>query len=40
MPVHSLFLSRLKPDQRRELVDRLHVRQSGACFLCEQTIDL
>ncbi len=40
MPVHSLFLSKLKPDQRRELVDRLHVRQSGVCFLCEQTIDL
>jgi 5-methylcytosine-specific restriction endonuclease McrA len=40
MPVHSLFLSKLKPDQRRELVNRLHVRQNGVCFICEKPIDL
>ena len=40
MAVHSLFLSRLKPEQRRELEDRLWERQHGVCFICEETIDL
>ena len=40
MPAHSLFLSKLKADQRRELVERLHVRQNGVCFICEKPIDL
>jgi 5-methylcytosine-specific restriction endonuclease McrA len=40
MAVHSLFLSKLNPVQRQELVDRLHSRQNGVCFLCELAIDL
>jgi hypothetical protein len=40
MAVHSLFLSKLKPEQRRELEDRLYARQNGACFICEEPIDL
>ena len=40
MAVHSLFLSRLKPDQRRELEDRLNKRQNEVCFICEEPIDL
>lgn len=39
MAVHSLFLSKLKPEQRRELEDRLYARQNGACFICEDPID-
>jgi hypothetical protein len=38
--VHSLFLSRLKAEQRQELEDRLHSRQNGVCFICEDPIDL
>jgi len=40
VPIHSLFLSRLKPPERRELEDRLHARQNGVCFIDEQPIDL
>ncbi len=40
MAVHSLFLSKLKPEQRRELEDRLYARQNGICFICENPIDL
>jgi len=40
MPVHSLFLAKLRPDQRSELEIRLNSRQSGVCFLCEHPIDL
>ena len=40
MAVHSLFLSKLKTEQRRELEDRLHALRSGKCFICEQPIDL
>jgi hypothetical protein len=40
MPAHSLHLSRLKPEQRRELEDRLYARQNGVCFICEDPIDL
>jgi len=38
--VSSLFLSRLGPEERRELVARLHETQLGTCFICEQPIDL
>ncbi len=40
MPVHSLFLAKLKPAQRRELEERLCARQNGVCFICENAIDL
>jgi hypothetical protein len=40
MAVHSLFLSKLKPEQRRDLEDRLYARQNGICFICEDPIDL
>jgi HNH endonuclease len=40
MAVHSLFLAKLKPDQRRELEDRLWKRQNGVCFIDERPIDL
>lgn len=36
----SLFLSRLSPDQRSELIARLHEAQQSKCFICEQSIDL
>jgi hypothetical protein len=40
MPVHSLFLSKLDPAQRKELIERLHSQQNGVCFLCEHVLDL
>ncbi len=40
MAVHSLFLSKLSTAGRQELTERLHSRQNGVCFLCEQIIDL
>jgi len=40
MPVHSLFLSKLKPEEREELQKRLLERQSGVCFICDEKIDL
>lgn len=36
----SLFLSRLKADDRKVLLEKLHKAQSGNCFICEQAIDL
>ncbi len=36
----SIYLSRLSPQQRDDLVLSLHVSQSGNCFICEQGIDL
>jgi CRISPR/Cas system Type II protein with McrA/HNH and RuvC-like nuclease domain len=36
----SLYLSRLNPDERQELITKLHSMQSGHCFICEQSIDL
>jgi len=38
--VASLFLSRLNPAERKELVDKLHEAQKGLCFICEKPIDL
>ena len=36
----SLFLGRLKPDERQLLIVKLHGTQSGNCFICERAIDL
>lgn len=39
MPVHSIFLAKLKPNERNELEQRLCSRQQGVCFICEEPID-
>jgi hypothetical protein len=36
----SLHLNRLSPSQRTELLQDLHQRQTGNCFICSQPIDL
>ncbi len=36
----SLYLGRLKPDERQALVNTLHKTQLGNCFICEQALDL
>jgi HNH endonuclease len=36
----SLHLSRLTPQQRKDLVTRLHEAQGGLCFICETAIDV
>jgi len=38
--VASLYLGRLKPDERQALIVKLHNTQSGNCFICEKAIDL
>lgn len=40
LPAHSLFLAKLKTEDRLELERRLLLRQSGVCFICEDPIDL
>lgn len=40
MPVHSIYLSKLTAEQRLDLINRLHDRQSGVCFLCDTPIDM
>ena len=37
---NSLYLAKLKPDARQELIAHLHASQHGACFICEEPIDL
>ncbi len=36
----SLYLGRLKPNDRQLLIAKLHSAQHGNCFICEDTIDL
>jgi hypothetical protein len=36
----SLYLGRLKPEDRHKLIEKLHGAQHGNCFICEQSIDL
>jgi hypothetical protein len=36
----SLYLARLKPDERQALIAKLHATQQGNCFICDQAIDL
>jgi hypothetical protein len=36
----SLFLARQKPEDRHELINKLHAAQKGNCFICEEIIDL
>lgn len=36
----SRYLSSLAPEQRAELDQRLHSRQTGRCFICDDPIDL
>jgi hypothetical protein len=36
----SLYLRRQTPEQRNELIQKLHQAQMGKCFICEEPIDL
>jgi hypothetical protein len=36
----SLFLTRQKPEERHELISKLHSAQNGHCFICEDGVDL
>jgi len=36
----SLFLSRLSPNDREDLIQKLYDIQNGKCFICEKDIDL
>lgn len=36
----SLYLSKLTPDERHALIQKLHAAQHGSCFICEKPIDL
>ena len=36
----SKYLTSLTDEQRQQLLQRLHDRQSGRCFICDETVDL
>jgi len=36
----SLYLARQKPEERHELISKLHNAQKGHCFICEEALDL
>ena len=36
----SLYLARQKPEDRYELINKLHSAQKGHCFICEEPVDL
>ena len=36
----SLYLNRLTPDQRSQLINNLHESQKEHCFICEELVDL
>ena len=36
----SLFLNRLAPNERQNLIETLFKTQNGKCFICEEKIDL
>ncbi len=36
----SLYLRRQTPEGRRDLIETLHVAQTGKCFICEEVVDL
>lgn len=38
--MQSLYLAKLSPEQRKDLVRRLYEVQQGLCFICEHPIDL
>ena len=38
--MNSLYLARQKPEERHELIHKLHDAQKGHCFICEQEVDL
>lgn len=40
MPVHSELLAALNAEDRKALESRLLTRQTGKCFICDETIDL
>lgn len=37
---HSVYLSSLNGDGRKDLEERLHMRQNRLCFICSEAIDL
>lgn len=40
MPAHSIYLSKLSADERRNLERKLWDRQGKSCFLCDDEMDL